>query len=257
MALMLCCQSLEARGLREVKRKSNVVRIDSSRTVPADTSTVSKGKLPAHISIYKNEKMTGASFIYANLNSSNSELFLLANSLTAQGQFYRIAPNFSWAYHNNCSIGARIAYTRLLGEVSAGNVSLLSDDLKLDLKDVNIDYSIIKAALFHRNYIGLDRRGTVGLFLECQLSYSYNHSTFGKDINAFSAGHSFDFIVSPGIVLFILPVVSVEASLGIIDLGYTKSQTYKANEPVGSHQKWNAAVDLNVLNLNFGITYHF
>lgn len=254
---VLSQQSVAARGIMDKKRNQDVVRIDRDRVMAPDTSSVQKAKLPAHISVYKGEKMTGAAFLYASLNSANSQLFLLANHLSAQGQICRVSPFFSYAYHNNCSVGARFAYTRLMGDVNSGNLSILSDDLKFDVADVSLDYSIYRAGIFHRNYIGLDRRGTVGLFLECQLAYSYNRSTFGKDAGSYSDGHSVDLLLSPGIVLYILPMVSVEASLGIADLGYTTSRTRKDGLVTGSREKYNAAVNLDILNLNFGISYHF
>ena len=243
-------------GARDNGRR-RVITLDPKRAVIADSSKVKKGKLPMHVAVYKNEKMVGAAFMYANMNSNNSEFLLLANAIDAQGQCYRISPFVSWAYRDNCSIGARFAYTRMLGEISEGSLGLLSDDLKFDLTDANVDYHIYKAALFHRNYMGLDRRGTIGLFLEFQLSYKYSRSVFGKNPDTYSDGHSVSLGLSPGVVLYILPMVSIEASLGIANVGYSHSSTYSSGQRQGLRDKWNAGVDLNLLNLNFGISYHF
>lgn len=243
-------------GARDNGRR-RVIALDPKRAVIADSSKVKKGKLPMHVAVYKNEKMVGAAFMYANMNSNNSEFLLLANAIDAQGQCYRISPFVSWAYRDNCSIGARFAYTRMLGEISEGSLGLLSDDLKFDLTDANVDYHIYKAALFHRNYMGLDRRGTIGLFLEFQLSYKYSRSVFGKNPDTYSDGHSVSLGLSPGVVLYILPMVSIEASLGIANVGYSHSSTYSSGQRQGLRDKWNAGVDLNLLNLNFGISYHF
>ena len=243
-------------GARDNGRRK-VITLDPKRAVIADSSKVKKGKLPMHVAVYKNEKMVGAAFMYANMNSNNSEFLLLANAIDAQGQCYRISPFVSWAYRDNCSIGARFAYTRMLGEISEGSLGLLSDDLKFDLTDANVDYHIYKAALFHRNYMGLDRRGTIGLFLEFQLSYKYSRSVFGKNPDTYSDGHSVSLGLSPGVVLYILPMVSIEASLGIANVGYSHSSTYSSGQRQGLRAKWYAGVDLNLLNLNFGISYHF
>ena len=77
------------------------------------------------------------------------------------------------------------------------------------------------------------------------------------------AGGNYDIInqlklvFRPGLILYILPQVSVEASLGLADVSYTFSDAYSENRKVGSFGKWGLGARFNILNCNFGIAYHF
>ena len=63
--------------------------------------------------------------------------------------------------------------------------------------------------------------------------------------------------LSPGFILYILPPVSIELGIGIADLGFVKAGSYSGGDQNGSRWQAKAAMNLNVLSLNFGIHYHF
>ena len=206
--------------------------------------------------LYKGETALGGSILYAGFGSDNSEYFLIANSLCGNGKLFRVSPAFYTAYRDNAAIGCRLAFSDAAINLDRTSLSFLSDDLALDLENVGTRLNAFTAGLFHRNYIGLDKAGTVGLFCEFQLSYSYNRiSTLSA--GSFNDGQSVQLTFSPGVILYILPVVSLEASAGIANLGYIWSRTVQDGQCKGTLAKGSAALKLNILDCNFGISYHF
>ena len=221
-----------------------------------DSTAVKSGKFARRTVVYKGEKMAGAGAIYANLDNKNTEILLLARDLDLSAKLFRVSPQFSVAYRDNASVGFRFAYGTASGHLGNLKVSLLSDDLSLEVSP-NTDVSLrtYDAAFFHRNYIGLDRKGTVGLFCEFRLQYSHNQINFGAE--SANVADQFKLVFAPGAILYILPFVSVEASVGLADLTYTFAKFHQNGQQQGARHQFAAGVHPTLLNCNFGIVYHF
>lgn len=224
----------------------------------ADTTAAaapSKKNFKVSTALEKGEKSIGFSLLYSNFDSKNSEFLLLATNLSTSGSIFRIRPYFQYAYRDNCSVGFRMRYTNAKIDLSNANLKLFTDDLSFSLKDTKGTLNAFGASVFHRNYFGLDRKGTVSLFCEFELGYSFNKIDFGA--GQYNTGNKVDLVFSPGVLLYILPFVSVEASIGLADLTYFNSRSYVDNVPGGDINRFGAGVHFNVMNLNFGISYHF
>ena len=206
--------------------------------------------------IHKGETTIGGSILYAGLNSDNSEYFQIVNSLVGSGKLFRVAPSFYTAYRDNAAIGCRICYSNADILLDNTRLSLLSEDLSLTVSDLSAGLKSVSAGIFHRNYIGLDSRGTVGLFCEFQLSYAYSRIAT-KSADTYNDSQGVKLTFAPGIVLFILPMVSVEASIGIANLGYNWSRAVTDGQSHGTLSRATTALKLNILDCNFGIAYHF
>lgn len=214
-----------------------------------------KKGLQTYTVINRGEFMAGAGILYADANSSNSEFLLLANGLDAEGKFFRISPCMSWAYRDNATIGIRGSFTAGIAAIDNVNLNLLDKDLGIDIEDIGGSVKSFGVSLFHRNYFGLEKSGTVGLFCEFRLGYTGSHIATGSDsVNSIQQARlSF----APGFVLFVLPFVSLEASIGIADVTYTHSDASRGNAPVGNSSRIGGGISFNLLNSNFGVTYHF
>lgn len=212
-------------------------------------------ELTSHTALYKGEKVAGLDILFANFDSNNTEFLLLANNVGASGNIFRVKPFFFYAYKDNAAAGLRLNFSTARANLDKVDLNLLSPDLNFNLSGVDANWRAVGGELFHRNYIGLDRKGTVGIFCEFALCYNYNKLDF--------AGGNYDIInqlklvFSPGLILYILPQVSVEASLGLADVSYTFSDAYSENRKAGSFGKWGAGARFNILNCHFGIAYHF
>lgn len=204
--------------------------------------------------LYKGEKKVGASLMYGSLNSGNSEVLLLMKNIDAAGRVLRIAPDFEMAYRDNASAGLRLSYIHALANVNALDLNLTSD-LNFSLKDISVNVNGYSAAVFHRNYIGLSKSGSVGFYLEESLSFTGINTVMqgGGTDNTYKI----NLTLSPGFILYILPPVSIELGIGIADLGFIKAGSYSGGDQNGSRWQAKAAMNLNVLSLNFGIHYHF
>lgn len=214
-----------------------------------------KKNLSSHTIINRGEVMAGAGILYANVNSGNSEFLLLANNLDASGKFFRIAPSVSVAYRDNATIGLRGSFNAAVASVENVNLNLLDKDLGIDLKDIGCAVKAYGVSLYHRNYFGLEKSGTVGLF--CEFRLGYTHTRLDTASDSFNTLQQMNLCFAPGAILFVLPFVSLEASIGIADVTYTISDVRQNDAPVGNSKKIKAGVSLNLLNCNFGVTYHF
>ncbi len=203
----------------------------------------------------KGERTAGAGILLANFDSDNSELFLLANNIGANGNLFHIKPCLSYAYRDNAAIGARISFATAKMNIDETNLRLISDDLATDLSDIDGRLSSFGGGLFHRNYIGLDSKGTVGLF--CEFELRYTHSTLDYDNGLSNSINQLRLTFSPGAVLYIMPMVSVEASIGLADLTYTASRSNNEDNSEGTYNKFRGGTRINIMNCNFGISYHF
>lgn len=199
-----------------------------------------------HTVIDKGEMSVGASALYANLNSSNSEFLLLVNNLDASGKLFRICPRFSYAYKDNAEIGLKAEYM---------NASLLGDLPSLDIKDFSGRLQSYGASLLHRNYFGLEKSGTVGLF--CEFRLGYMHNRLDTAVSTYSTADTMKLTFAPGVILFILPFAAIEASVGLADISCAFVHSYAPGAPDGSARNFSGGVSLNILNCDFGISFYF
>lgn len=213
-------------------------------------------KFRASTLVYKGEKMCGAGAVYANLDSRNSEFLLILNNLSASGKIFRISPQFVYAYRDNASVGFRFAYSTANCYLDAMKLSLLSEELSFELDaDTPLRFHSYNAGAFHRNYFGFDRRGTVGIFFEERFAYVHNDLRMGG--TTANKSNQLKLVFSPGLVLYILPFVSVEASVSLADLSCTFASSVDTKNTAGSRFKFAGGARVNLSNVNFCINYHF
>ena len=223
----------------------------------APDSLSAKRRFKSSVVLHKSEKVVGVSIMYFNLGSNNSTFFLLAKNLGATANIFRVAPSFSFAYRDNASIGIRGYYMNAAANLQNVNLNLLSDELKLDLSNFSGSASTFGVSIFNRNYFGFEPSGTVGLFLEERLTFSHSRMSFGNTAGVYSTSGQVRLSFAPGIILYVLPYVSVQACMDIAGIGYTGASSYKDEVKAGSASQFNGSVSLSPLDINFGINFHF
>lgn len=208
-----------------------------------------------HTLVYKGEKMSGLGFVYANLDSRNSEYLLLVNNLDAGGVLFRATPQFSCAYSDNAAIGARIVYNNASLDLGNVDLNLLSKDLGVTLSDSALGWTSFGGYVFHRNFIGLEKSGTAGFFCEFRLGYTHSRLDFGSgNCNTVNQGK---LAFAPGFLLYVLPFVSVESSIALADLTCTGATSFDGEVKDGSRSRFSAGVGLKLIDCHFGVAYHF
>lgn len=213
--------------------------------------------------VYKNEFMVGLAASYGTLDASDADIMLLLDNIDFGLRRTQVMPYIAYAYKDNCSVGMRFGYEYLSGNL--GNLDLAlgsAADLAFSLSDIGLKSENFAWSLFHRNYIGLDRRGIVGAILETELQVKTGTSSFhmgsGEDINYarnknFAARLNFN----PGIAVYVFPEVCVTVTVGIGGLKYNQVRQQDAyGVETGRRDHSALKFKFNVADIQIGIVAH-
>lgn len=223
--------------------------------VPKDTTKASK--LKNYLIAPKGEWQCGVSVMYASFSSDNSDYMLLAQNMSADASMLRLTPEAAYTFTSNHAVGARFQYTTLRGGIDNVTADLLGN-FSMDFNNINARSTSMGGCIFERSYVGFDRRGRVGMFIDYILGYTRTKSrfSFGSPSDDYSVKQKVYLGISPGVVYFPMNNLSVQASIGLADVGYTNIKAYHEGSVSGSRNFWKAQANLNVLSLNFGLTIH-
>ena len=250
LGLMLAA-SLPASGQAEVKEEKVVL---GSEIVPKDTASL--GRFTNRLIVPKGGWQCGVTVMYVDFNSADSDYMLLLQGLDGSASLLRIAPEASFAFRDNHSVGVRAAYTKVGGMLDSATADLLGN-MSLSVNDINATSNSIGASVFQRTYVGIDRQGRFGIFWDYILGAARTKSQFavaGAPSN--SVKEKFYLAFAPGIIYFPMNNISIQANISIADFSYSSTTAYQDGSPVGTHRGWKAQAGLNLLNLNFGLTIH-
>lgn len=225
--------------------------------IKRDTTNYTKRSLRTHLIIPKGEWQIGLTAAYMNLSTDNSEFLLLLNDSYASASLMRFNLHGSYAYMPNQAVGLRFQYTHGGAAVDASTLDLLGN-FSLDLKNIKANTQSWGAAAYNRSYLGLDKRGRVGLFLDVALGYTRSKSdfAFGAPSQNYTTNDKIGIALSPGLVYFPMNNISVFLSLSLADLSYNYSRAYSGGQLTGAKHKFVAQANLNLLSLNFGLAVH-
>lgn len=219
--------------------------------------------IPKASFIDKGEFMLGLTASYGSITSENSSLLYLLSGIDASLNYGSIEPFVGYFYGNDKCIGLRMGYSTINANLDSGSLDFGdTNDLELDIPYVNAVSRSFNYSIFHRNYLGIDPKGSFGLFAEVELMVSDSQSTMSfdmgstiEDINNKSFGVSLNF--NPGIVVFVLDNVSTNVSIGLGGLGYTKvTQRDENGQLTGSRETSQFSLKFNITDINFGVTIH-
>ena len=197
--------------------------------------------------VYKGEVMLGLTASYGKVSSENSDIMLLLNGIDIGLRSTTIRPFFAYAYGDNRSVGVRFGYEYISGNLSNSDVGLRNES-----------YSW---SLFHRDYLGLDRRGIVGVILETELLVKSGTTKFMVGADDVSASLSRNFAaqlnVNPGLGIYVFPQVCVTATVGIGGLKYNNIRQFNdAGEMVGRRDHSSLDFKINITNIQIGVVAH-
>lgn len=235
--------------------KRNTPFLPTSRRVDRN---INKNKF-----VFKNEFMCGLAASYGTLDASDADILLILDNIDFGLRRTQVLPYIAYAYRDNCSVGLRFGYEYLKGNL--GNIDLdlgAAADLGFSLSDIGLNSENFAWSLFHRNYIGLDRRGIVGAILEAELQVKTGTSSFhlgsGEDIN-FSRNKNFAARLNfnPGIAVYVFPEVCVTVTVGIGGLKYNQVRQLDAYG-VETGRRTHSALKFkfNVADIQIGVVAH-
>ena len=115
---------------------------------PADSAKAYGRRLEQRLFITKGEFGVGAQFSYLDLASSDSQVLMLLQNFNAYAKTFSVSPLVSYAFADNRSVGIQMKYSTSDVAVSQADLSLMSEDLKLDIKDVEAHDNSIQTSVF-------------------------------------------------------------------------------------------------------------
>lgn len=213
--------------------------------------------------VYKGEWMLGIAASYGTLDVSDSDLMLLFDNIDFGLRRAAVMPYVAYAYRDNRSVGIRFGYEYLDGNL--GNVDLnlgAAADISFGLGDIGLTSESYAWSLFHRNYIGLDRRGIVGAILESELLIKSGSSSFymgAGDDRTYSQSKNFaaKLNLNPGLAVYVFPQVCVTVTVGIGSLYYNNIRQFNdVGVETGRRDHSALKFKLNITNIQIGLVAH-
>ena len=214
--------------------------------------------------VYKGEFMLGLTASYGKVSSENSDIMLLLNGIDVGLRSTTVRPFFAYAYRDNLAVGARFGYEYINGNLANidVNLGLIAEGMEnMSIGDLGLINESFSYSIFHRNYLGLDRRGIVGVILETELLVKNGTSQFmsgGEDVSAsLSRNFAAQLNVNPGIGVYVFPQVCVTATVGIGGLRYNNIRQFDdMGEIVGRRDHSSLDFKVNITNIQIGIVAH-
>ena len=214
--------------------------------------------------VYKGEWMLGIAASYGTLDVSDSDLMLLFDDINLGLRRTAVLPYVAYAYRDNRAVGMRFGYEFLKADL--GNAALdlgsLAEDISFEVSDIGIRSESFNYSLFHRNYIGLDRRGIVGAILEAELLIKSGNTSFymgeGESRNySMSKNFAAKLNLNPGLAVYVFPEVCVTVTVGIGSLYYNNIRQYNAvGIETGRRDHSALKFKLNIADIQIGVVAH-
>ncbi len=206
----------------------------------------------------KGQLMIGGTISYQDYSFEDYRFAILTDmNLTAFS--LKATPYLYYSFYKNMAVGFKFSYQRMMAQVSSTNLSIGSD-LSFGIQDYYYIQHTYYGSLAYRYFIPLGQRKIFGIFADVSLNVGA-----GQGKNTSGTGHtmtgtyqeildiSIDFI--PGLMIFVSNEMSVEASIGVLGLGWqrvtqTTNQIYQ-----GKYETSSANFKLNFLSINIGVDF--
>lgn len=221
-------------------------------------------KIVQHNFVYMGEVMLGLTGSYGNIKSADSDIMLLVDNINIGLKSATVKPFFACAYHDNLVVGVRFGYDHISGEVGSLdlNIGLLADMENMGISNIGLRNESYSWSFFHRNYLGLDRRGIVGVIMEAELQCKTGTTTLWSgvgeertksDTRNFSARLNFN----PGLAIYVMPQVCVTVTVGVGGLYYNSITQYDMlGVQTGFRNRTGLNFRLNLADIQVGIVAH-
>ena len=214
--------------------------------------------------VYKGEWMLGIAASYGTLDVSDSDLMLLFDDINLGLRRTAVLPYVAYAYRDNRAVGMRFGYEFLKADL--GNAALdlgsLAEDISFEISDIGIRSESFNYSLFHRNYIGLDRRGIVGVIMEGELLIKTGTTTLmsgagdeltRSDSRNFGAQLNFN----PGLGVYVFPQVCLTVTVGVGGLYYNNVRQFDLEgNVIGRRDRSGLSFKLNIADIQIGLVAH-
>ena len=247
--------------------------VKSSKAVKAEAPKVAKVKserkprvdreINKNKFVFKGESMVGLTVSYGTVESEDSNIGLLIDDINLRGQMFTIKPHYGFFYRDNNAIGVRLGYSYLNGGLGNAGLNLgEANDIALALGNLAYSKRGFSAAIYHRSYMALDKKGRFGLFAEWELSGEMARANFNTDstnaaASTLSDNYRLKLSFAPGLAVYIFPNVCASVSFGLGGLQYNHIKQMDSNRnPIGKRDFSKLRFGLDLSQINIGVTVH-
>ena len=214
--------------------------------------------------VFKGEVMLGLTASYGTLDVSDSDLMLLFDDINLNVRRTAVMPFVAYSYRDNRAVGLRFGYEFLQGDL--GNIALdlgSGAELSFGLSDINLRNESYSWSAFHRNYIGLDRRGIIGAILESEVLVKTGSTSIfttdaeGLPTSSTSRNFAAKINFNPGLAVYVFPEVCVTVTVGIGGLYYNNVRIMdEADRVVGRRDRTGLQFKFNIADIQIGVVAH-
>ena len=213
--------------------------------------------------VFKGESMVGLTVSYGTVESEDSNIGLLIDDINLRGQMFTIKPHYGFFYRDNNAIGVRLGYSYFNGGLGNAGLNLgEANDIALALGNLAYSKRGFSAAIYHRSYMALDKKGRFGLFAEWELSGEMARANFNTDstnaaASTLSDNYRLKLSFAPGLAVYIFPNVCASVSFGLGGLQYNHIKQMDSNRnPIGKRDFSKLRFGLDLSQINIGVTVH-
>jgi hypothetical protein len=213
--------------------------------------------------VFKGESMLGITVSYGTLESEDSDLGLIIDNINLRGSMFTIKPHYGYFYSDNHAVGVRLGYSYANGALDNIGLNLgQANDVNLSFGGLGYRNQAYSAALYHRSYMAIDKKGRFGLFAEWELSgqigqSKFNYSSEGSVKTTVSDNYRLRLSFAPGLSVYIFPNVCAGVSFGLGGLQYNHIKQSDGNgNTLGKRDYSKLRFGLNLAQINIGANIH-
>ncbi len=211
---------------------------------------------------------TGINFSYNTVDfgqtaddAGYSMLFDLLNGLKANMYTFGLAPQFSYFFADNLSVGWRFDYDR--SQLDLDNASLsLSDDLGFGIADYHMHQHMFSGSLTMRYYVSIADSKRFAIFAEGRATGAFGQSKTwnveeDRKVGTYQKITKGALTFVPGICIFAHDNVAVEVAIGILGVNYTRREQIRNQVDISVMQTSGANFKINPLSIEIGTSFYF
>ena len=208
----------------------------------------------------KGQWVFGGSLTYSTHNNSDYT-FLIIENIESKGYSVKVSPLIGYSLAPNSIIGLRGTYGRSFLNMDSASLHLGEGDAALNF---GVDYYYMlkhsyNVAAIWRQYIPLGRNKRLALFAEFQLAVGGSQSKFaeGQPIRGtFAKGMDISLGANPGVVAFITNNMALELNIGVLGLGYSRTEQIHNQITTGQSSSSNMNFKVNILSIGLGVAFY-
>lgn len=215
-----------------------------------------------NVFVFKGESMAGLTVSYSTLESEDSNIALIFDQLNLRGQIFSIKPHYGFFYRDNNAIGVRLGYNFANGQLDSAALNLGdAADINLSIGDVSYLSRGFSAAIYHRSYMSIDKKGRFGLFAEWELAGKMTRSKTGgaegEGYSSIADNYRLSLNFAPGLAVYIFPNVCASVSFGLGGLQYNHIRQMDGDMNfTGKRDFSKLRFGLNLAEINIGVNVH-